>query len=72
MHYKVEFDLVADYVGPLEYYFFGDDDMWVFLGDGDGNGELVCDIGGVHSSVGEYLNLWDYINKEEEKIHRHG
>lgn len=71
MHYKVEFDLVADYVGPLEYYFFGDDDMWVFLGDGDGNGELVCDIGGVHSSVGEYLDLWDYIDKEKEKIHRH-
>lgn len=71
MHYKVEFDLVADYTGPLEYYFFGDDDMWVFLGDGDGNGTLVCDIGGVHSSVGEYLNLWDYINKEEERIHRH-
>lgn len=71
MHYKVEFDLVADYTGPLEYYFFGDDDMWVFLGDGDGNGKLVCDIGGVHSSVGEYLNLWDYIDKEEEKIHRH-
>ncbi len=71
MHYKVEFDLVADYTGPLEYYFFGDDDMWVFLGDGDGNGELVCDIGGVHSSVGEYLNLWDYIDKEDEKIHRH-
>ena len=71
MHYKVEFDLVADYTGPLEYYFFGDDDMWVFLGDGDGNGKLVCDIGGVHSSVGEYLNLWDYIDKEEEGIHRH-
>lgn len=71
MHYKVEFDLVADYTGPLEYYFFGDDDMWVFLGNGDGNGKLVCDIGGVHSSVGEYLNLWDYIDKEKEKIHRH-
>ena len=73
MHYQVDFDLVADYVGPLEYYFFGDDDMWVFLSSGDSeDGKLVCDIGGVHSSVGEYLNLWDYINKEQEKIHRHG
>lgn len=71
MHYKVQFDLAADYVGPLEYYFFGDDDMWVFFGDGDGNGELVCDIGGVHPSVGEYLNLWDYIDKEEDKLHVH-
>lgn len=66
MHYKVEFELDADYTGPLEYYFFGDDDMWVFLGN-----KLVCDIGGVHSSVGEYLNLWDYIDKDTEKIHRH-
>lgn len=58
MHYNVEFELEEDYVGPLEYYFFGDDDMWVFL-----DGQLVCDIGGVHSSVGEYVNLWDYLQK---------
>ena len=72
MHYKIDFDLVADYAGPLEYYFFGDDDMWVFLSDNEGKtGTLVCDIGGVHSSVGEYLNLWDYIDKDAAKIHRH-
>lgn len=58
MQFAVTFELTKNYVGPLEYYFFGDDDMWVFLDD-----KLVCDIGGVHSSVGEYVNLWDYINK---------
>lgn len=64
MQYMVEFELTEDYVGPLEYYFFGDDDMWVFL-----DGRLVCDIGGVHSSVGAYVNLWDYIAKGDAGKH---
>ena len=64
MHYAVTFELTSDYVGPLEYYFFGDDDMWVFLDD-----QLVCDIGGVHSSVGEYVDLWDYIQKGDAGTH---
>lgn len=64
MQYEVEFELTEDYVGPLEYYFFGDDDMWVFL-----DGRLVCDIGGVHSSVGAYVNLWDYIAKGDAGKH---
>ena len=64
LNYAVSFKLAADYVGPLNYLFFGDDDMWVFLTDSSGNSRLVCDIGGVHSSVGEYVNLWDYIPKD--------
>mgnify|MGYP005752502853 FL=1 len=64
MQYSVKFKLTEDYVGPLEYYFFGDDDMWVFL-----DGRLVCDIGGVHSSVGAYVNLWDYIAKGDAGEH---
>ena len=66
LNFAVQFELTEDYVGPLDYVFFGDDDMWVFLSKIDengntGEGQLVCDIGGVHSSVGEYVNLWDYI-----------
>ncbi|MDE7184316.1 MAG: hypothetical protein K2O40_07560, partial [Lachnospiraceae bacterium] len=84
MHYTVSFNLVEDYVGPLEYLFYGDDDMWVFL-SGSGTkaetnekgetvrvpsssykGKLICDIGGVHSAIGEYVNLWDYIDEGTE------
>lgn len=70
MFYEVEFDLDESYCGPLEYYFFGDDDMWVFLDDTT----LVCDIGGVHSSVGEYVNLWDYLqeNKNGQNVPKSG
>ena len=64
MQYAVSFTLTEDYIGPLEYCFFGDDDMWVFLDD-----TLVCDIGGVHSAVGEYVNLWDYLTPGQAGAH---
>lgn len=62
MNFSINFTLPKEYVGPLEYYFYGDDDMWVFL-----DGKPICDIGGVHSSVGEYVDLWDYIPGDKYK-----
>lgn len=64
MQFALQFTLTEDYTGPLEYLFFGDDDMWVFL-----DGELICDIGGVHSSVGEYVDLWDHLTQGEAGTH---
>ena len=64
MQFALQFKLTEDYTGPLEYLFFGDDDMWVFL-----DGKLVCDIGGVHSSVGEYVDLWNYLRQGEAGTH---
>lgn len=56
MHFEINFQCVEDYVAPLNYYFFGDDDLWVFL-----DNKLICDIGGVHSSVGAYMDLRKYV-----------
>jgi len=64
MKSQINFSITEDYVGPLEYLFFGDDDMWVFLTNkSTGKSQLIVDIGGVHSSVGQYVNLWDYVKK---------
>ena len=68
MNFEVEFELTDDYVGPLNYYFFGDDDMWVFLEKPDGSTQLICDIGGVHQAAGEYVDLWNYIQKPEDNL----
>lgn len=65
--YKIDFTLTADYVGPLEYIFMGDDDLWVFLDD-----QLVCDISGVHGAIGQVVDLWNYVDRygrEEDTDH---
>lgn len=61
MNFNVEFTLDADFIGPMVYTFFGDDDVWLFLDD-----ELIVDIGGVHRSVGMYVDLWDYLDAEKD------
>ena len=64
MKFEIPFSVPEDYVGPLEYEFFGDDDFWVFLDD-----QLVCDIGGVHSSVGAHIDLRQYVKEGDTSEH---
>lgn len=63
LRYQVKFSLDSDYMGPLQYTFFGDDDMWVYL-----DNQLVVDIGGVHSSVGQRVNLDTYLRNSDGSL----
>lgn len=58
MVYEVEFT-VGDYTGPMEYYFRGDDDFWLFI-----DGKLAIDIGGIHQSIGESIDLRQWMIDE--------
>ena len=62
MKYKIDFILDKDYVGDLEYLFQGDDDLWIFLQNNNNQElDLVVDIGGIHASEGQIVDLWNYI-----------
>lgn len=63
MKYSFTFK-VGDYVGPMEYYFRGDDDFWLFI-----DGKKAIDIGGIHIALGETLDVrqWLIDNKKLNK-----
>lgn len=64
MRYDVTFK-IGDYVGPLNYKFTGDDDLWVVL---DGN-KIVIDLGGIHQAAEKKVDLWDYVGHNDENEH---
>ena len=63
MEYEFTFTL-GDYTGPLNFYFRGDDDFWLFV-----DGEKKIDLGGIHSSVGQYLDLNYLKDQDPDKEH---
>lgn len=63
MRYDVTFK-IGDYVGPLNYTFTGDDDLWVVL---DGK-QIVIDLGGIHDAATKTVDLWDYVKGEDGEI----
>lgn len=76
MKTQIPFVLEDGYCAPLRYFFYGDDDLFVFLSKTDSQGNIiegttkkVVDLGGVHSSYGMFVNLWDFIDdKTDEPI----
>lgn len=61
IRYDVEFQL-GDYIGPLEYKFTGDDDLWVLL---DGK-KVVIDLGGIHEALEGKTDLWEDLGYPNE------
>lgn len=62
MRYDVLFK-IGDYVGPMNYEFTGDDDLWVLL-----DGKVVLDLGGIHQAAGETVDIWKKLGKTADEL----
>lgn len=74
MSYIEDFTLEPGYTGPLDFFGYSDDDLWVFAGQVDNDGKIITDtvvqavdLGGVHDEAAYYCNLWDVLNKVSYK-----
>ena len=62
MRYDVLFK-IGDYVGPMNYEFTGDDDLWVLL-----DGKLILDLGGIHSAADGTVDIWKKLGKTAAQL----
>lgn len=68
MRYDMEFN-IGDYVGPLNYSFTGDDDMWVVMDGGKEKQQIIIDLGGIHNAATKTVNLREYLDKGDKSTH---
>lgn len=64
MRFRIKFSLPEDYLGDLEYCFYGNETYAVLDQD-----TVVADLGGIHASLGQYVDLWDYLEKGDTSEH---
>ena len=60
MRYDIEFT-IGDYLGDLNYSFTGDDDLWAILDAKEDGGQVVIDLGGIHSALDKKVDLWEIL-----------
>lgn len=64
MRYDIEFT-IGDYLGDLNYSFTGDDDLWAILDAKEDGGQVVIDLGGIHSALSKEVDLWKILLKKD-------